>query len=538
MFTFENDENTERTEGQQPENAAPAGDGADAAAQPDENGCTYHTGRIPEDPDQPRAAQPDDSRGGAPGPQTGPNGAPYGQNRYPYGQNRYPYGNQGYPYGRQQPVGAYPPGGAGSGGRRSVGSIVLVAVAAVLAGLAISGILFSRFSANLNSRRTESSERPASTTTSGQGSEDGPSIVLADAPAEPGVTAAAAPSAEGYSAARVYEIINESSVGILIYSNDSAELVSEGSGVIIGENEPGTRTYIITCAHVINSMGTSAKVMTSDGSTYDAQIVGYDKRTDLGVVMIKKTGLKSAEFAKADSVRVGDTVYAIGNPGGSEFAGSFTNGMVSAISRPVSSSTSYTTKCIQHTAAINPGNSGGALVNAFGQVIGINSKKIVSTDYEGMGFAVPSDVVQEIANDLILNGYIPNRAKLGITYLPASSYENYMMVVQLKEYPKGSIVIEGISSDSNLKKEDVEKGDLIIAVNGKPLTDSDVLPNIMEKAKPGDKLTLSIVRVSSNYTVKEFDVTVELIEDRGTVLEDEETEPETDEHDGDFYVKP
>ena len=101
-----------------------------------------------------------------------------------------------------------------------------------------------------------------------------------------------------------------------------------------------------------------------------------------------------------------------------------------------------------------------------------------------------------------------------------------MMVVQLKEYPKGSIVIESITSDSNLRKEDVEKGDMIIAVNGKPLTDSDVLPNLMERAKPGDKLTLTIVRVSSSYTVKQFDVTVELIEDRGTVL-DEEPEEET-----------
>ncbi|MBR5428355.1 MAG: trypsin-like peptidase domain-containing protein [Clostridia bacterium] len=471
-------------------------------------------------------------------PYGGQSGYPYGgQGNYPYGggQGNYPYGGgrESNPYGGgrgNSPYGGggnYPYGGSGGGRKINGGLIALIVAIALIVGVGLIGLIIgsrSLFSADPSSRNVE--ERTVPTTTTGMGSEDGPSIDLAEAP-EP-VTRDSAPEGGeyGYSAAKVYDLIKDSSVGILVYDNESGELNSEGSGVIIGENDSHSRTYIVTCAHVISSMGISVKVMTSDDSTYDAQIVGYDKRTDLGVLMIKKTGLSSAQFAKTDGVRVGDTVYAIGNPGGSEFAGSFTNGMVSAIGRPVASSTSYTTKCIQHTAAINPGNSGGALVNAYGQVIGINSKKIVSTDYEGMGFAVPSDVVQEIANDLIKNGYIPNRAKLGISYLPASAYETYMMVVQLKEYPKGSIVIESITSDSNLRKEDVEKGDMIIAVNGKPLTDSDVLPNLMERAKPGDKLTLTIVRVSSSYTVKQFDVTVELIEDRGTVL-DEEPEEET-----------
>ena len=124
--------------------------------------------------------------------------------------------------------------------------------------------------------------------------------------------------------------------------------------------------------------------------------------------------------------------------------------------------------CIQHTAAINPGNSGGALVNSLGQVIGINSMKIVSTDYEGMGFAVPSKIFQEIFNQIVKNGYVPNRPKLGIKYLPASSYQNLSIVVQLKELPAGTIVIEEISPDSSLYNSKVQVKDLIIAVNGKP----------------------------------------------------------------------
>ncbi|MBQ6019005.1 MAG: trypsin-like peptidase domain-containing protein [Clostridia bacterium] len=501
MFTFDTDEQEERTGETERDDAR-------------------QTGELP--PDNGGARPPYD---GGQYPYGNPGGA-----RPPYGGSggaQYPYGNQGaqYPYGNQG-GGRYPYGGSG-GKKRSGGLILLIVALAAIVLVGLIGVVVgarSMLPSNPSSRET--APGAVSTTTTGQGSEDGPSIALADPP-EQGTRTEAPAGESGYSAARIYEIIKDSSVGILVYDRESGELNSEGSGVIIGENDAHTRTYVVTCAHVISSMGVSIKVMTSDESTYDAQIVGYDKRTDLGVLMIKKTGLQSAEFAKTEGVRVGDTVYAIGNPGGSEFAGSFTNGMVSAIGRPVASSTSYTTKCIQHTAAINPGNSGGALVNAFGQVLGINSKKIVSTDYEGMGFAVPSDVVQEIANDLIVNGYIPNRAKLGITYLPASAYETYTMVVQLKEYPKGSIVIESITSDSNLRKEDVEKGDMVIAVNGIPLDDSDVLPNLMEKAKPGDTLKLTIVRISSNYTVRQFDVNVELIEDRGAVIEETEPEEET-----------
>lgn len=125
-------------------------------------------------------------------------------------------------------------------------------------------------------------------------------------------------------------------------------------------------------------------------------------------------------------------MYAIGNPGGTEFFGSFTNGMVSAISRTVSSQIGYSMECIQHTAAISPGNSGGALINEYGQVVGINSLKISDSNYELMGFAIPISSAKEIIDDIIAYGRVPNRPKLGISYFSNTSNQQYNMIVQIK----------------------------------------------------------------------------------------------------------
>lgn len=235
----------------------------------------------------------------------------------------------------------------------------------------------------------------------------------------------------------------------------------------------------MTCAHVISGGG-SVRVQLSDETQYDATVVGYDSKTDIGVLKIKATGLKAAEFGDSDKLSVGETVYAIGNPGGTAFAGSFTNGIVSAISRPVNSQIGYEMICIQHTAAINPGNSGGALVNEYGQVIGINSSKIASTDYEGMAFSVPSVTAKEVYDEIVANGYVTNRPKLGITYSPASSSQMYSMIVSLKDLPAGSLIVQSVQSDSSLASQDVKQGDLITKVNGKDLDSADDLPDLID----------------------------------------------------------
>ena len=317
-------------------------------------------------------------------------------------------------------------------------------------------------------------------------------------------------------AVTVANIAKKYNVGILVYQKNS--LYTEGSGVVIKEDNDGRYTYIVTCAHVVNHSNVALSVLMEDGTEYPADLVGMDTRTDLAVVRIEASGLAKAEIASSDSLIVGQTVYAVGNPGGSEFFGSVTNGIVSAIDRPVSSSTGYEMECIQHTSAINPGNSGGALVNGEGKLVGINSMKIASTEYEGMGFAVPSSVMIEVFNSIIENGYVAGRAKLGIQYATPSNYsQTYAMYVQMKGLPSGTIVIAEIGQDSDLANKDVKSGDMITAVNGKDMTDPDMLAEMIEDMSAGDRLTLTIVRVNTdNWSQTQQNIKVTLVEDRGT----------------------
>ena len=325
------------------------------------------------------------------------------------------------------------------------------------------------------------------------------------------------------SAKGVYKKVYESSVGILVYTRNQQQLSGEGTGIVMGLNGDGTATYIITCAHVIDGSNISIVVQTHDGTQYDATIVGVDTKTDIGLLRISATDLKAAEFADSDALEVGDTVYAIGNPGGTQFFGSFTNGMVSAIGRPVNSPVGYEVACIQHTAAINPGNSGGALVDENGRVVGMNSSKIASTDYEGMGFSVPSTTIKEIVDMLIKDGYVSNRPVLGIEFMQVTESQVYSIIVKSNNLPAGSIIIADIKNGSDMLNQDVKAGDLITAVNGTPLESYETLLEAIENGSVGDTLTLTICRVDSNYQITTFDIRVKLVED-ATISEVKETE--------------
>lgn len=336
--------------------------------------------------------------------------------------------------------------------------------------------------------------------------------------------------------AGVAEKCMDSCVGIEVYSNqisaydyfygygqqngnDSSEPTKsgEGSGVILSEKNG--KTYIITCAHVISD-GDSFKVTTNDRKEYEAKMVAYDAQTDIGVLSIDATGLKVAEFANSEKgVVVGEQVVAIGCPGGLEFMNSITSGYVSALDRPVSSTIGYDNKCIQTDAAINPGNSGGALFNMQGQVIGINSSKIASTEYEGMGFAVPSSTAVATANSLIKAGYVEGRAKIGIEYNHIASFSNASAIINAladKGYKdaNGTMVIRVISDESDLKNKDVKEYDMIVAIDGDVLKTEDVITSKLADLKPGDKVTLTIARIEGNkLTIKE--VECKLIESKG-----------------------
>lgn len=271
-------------------------------------------------------------------------------------------------------------------------------------------------------------------------------------------------------------------------SDSSVSPASEGSGIIMSEDG-----YIITNAHVVEG-ATSLKVMTSDGETYEAQLIGSDTVTDLAVVKIDATGLTAAEFGSSEDLRVADKVMAIGNPGGHELSSSVTIGYVSALNRAISNNTTgYTMEYIQTDAAINPGNSGGALINEYGQVVGINSAKISATGYEGLGFAIPIDTAQPIISDLIQYGYVKDRAVLGISGQFIDS-----MTGRFYGLPQGEYVAQLNSSEA--QASGLQVGDVITAIDGQQLDSESTLRSAILSKKPGDTVTLQVYRSATQQS--------------------------------------
>lgn len=332
-------------------------------------------------------------------------------------------------------------------------------------------------------------------------------------------------------AAGVVEKTKSSCVGITVYTqqnsysyfynygsasgSDEKVASGEGSGVIMSESNG--KTYIMTCAHVISD-GDSFTVTLDNDDEYEAEMVGFDSQTDIGVLVINASGLNVAEFGDSEDIEVGEECIAIGCPGGLTFKNSVTKGIVSALDVPVSSQIGYSTECIQVDAAINPGNSGGALFNMQGQVIGINSSKIASTDYEGMGFAVPSKTAVSTANSLIKNGYVAGRAKIGVEYNTLANYNSASAILDALadkgfKNAEGTMVIQTIDSESDLASKDVKQYDMIVAVDGKTLTSTDVMTSALSKKDPGDTVTLSIARIENN-SLKIFEVKCKLIESK------------------------
>lgn len=446
----------------------------------------------------------------------------YSQNTYysqPQNQNynsgNYSYNNQSYtPY---QPVYAKPQPPKSNKGLK----IFAITVCILLAfSIGVCAFVISRYAVKPNNGKVETTQQHEVI------GNNGPDIEIGQTPD----SSDEIPLTGKLTGSQVYAKASKSNVGIVVYKKGTTSSAGEGTGVIMGEDKAGEYTYIVTCAHVINDAGISVSVQTTDGTTYDGSIVGYDTRTDLGVVKIKASGLPAAEFGDSKKLRVGDVVYAIGNPGGVEFFGSFTSGSVSAIDRPVSSEIGYTMTCIQHDAAINPGNSGGMLINEYGQVIGINSQKIAAANYEGMGFAIPISDAMPIINNLIDYGYVPNRPKLGITYYSLSASAQYSMIAQINGLPAGTLIIDEIDDQSSLAGTQVQQYDMIIAVNGNKLTSADILLELIDDGKVGDKLTLTIARINRDYSVSTFDVDVTLVEDKSTPAEET-----TEEY---YYVDP
>lgn len=292
-------------------------------------------------------------------------------------------------------------------------------------------------------------------------------------------------------------------VSVETYQNNNLfEAAALGSGIIMSEDG-----YIITNHHVV--AGASAvKVTLDDGEAYEATVVGSDERTDLAVLKVSAPNLVPAEFGDSTQLDVGETVIAIGNPASLELKGSVTQGIVSAVNRTVRTGT-YSMTFIQTDAAINPGNSGGALVNEFGQVVGINSSKIVQEGFEGIGFAIPVSDAKPIIDDLIAHGRVTGRVMLGITAQAVDEItaRNYNV-------PMG-LMIREIDPSSDLMRKGVQARDIITHIDGERVYTLDDLRLQLDKYQVGSTIRLTLFRQSSVTQGTTFDVSITLIEDRG-----------------------
>jgi len=269
---------------------------------------------------------------------------------------------------------------------------------------------------------------------------------------------------------------------------------SSGSGVIISSDG-----YIVTNYHVVEDAD-ALTILMDDGEEIEATLVGYDAVTDLAVVKIDRTDLPAARLGNSDAVRVGELAVAIGNPLGSDLAGTVTMGIISAVNRTIQVEDQLI-EVLQTDAAINPGNSGGALVNTMGQVIGICSAKAVVAGYdesgnaisaEGIGYAIPINNAKPIIEQLIQTGSVP-RPALGIT-------------VQLATYSKDAnvkgLIISSITENGPVDKAGLEVGDVILSMNDEAIESLTTFKHQLMSYAVGDTVTLEIDRNDNKFTVE------------------------------------
>lgn len=280
-----------------------------------------------------------------------------------------------------------------------------------------------------------------------------------------------------------------------------SEQQSTGSGIIISQDG-----YIVTNNHVVEGARTLS-VQLNTGEEYEASLIGADSQTDLAVIKINpKETLTVAKLGESAKLQVGELAVAIGNPLGAELSGTVTVGIISGVNRTIQTSNSdpnSTMTLIQTDAAINPGNSGGALINAYGEVIGINNMKYASEEVEGIGFAIPIDTAKTIINDLMESGYVKGRPYIGISVqevTTALAFRNNLPV---------GLYVSSVTEMGPADRAGIQRGDVITAVNGKKVETASELNEIKNNSKVGDVLTFTVQRDG-----QKTDVAVTLQEDR------------------------
>ena len=305
-----------------------------------------------------------------------------------------------------------------------------------------------------------------------------------------GASAASAESAE-LSPADLYEQNVGSVVGITTSGTITSRygygytFQTAGSGFIITEDG-----YILTNYHVVDGSDT-VTVATFDEEIYDAKVIGYDESNDIAILKIDAKNLRPVTVGDSDGLRVGDPVYAIGNPLG-ELTFSLTHGIVSALSRNVKTG-SHTMNLIQTDCAINSGNSGGALFNSRGEVVGITNAKFSASGFsneaeiDNVGFAIPVNSVKRIVTSIIENGYVL-KPYIGIVVSPLSEETSSITGI------KSGAVVQDVTEGAPADQAGIKNHDVIVKINNTPIKDSNSLVQVIARANPGDVMTFTVYR--------------------------------------------
>ena len=265
-----------------------------------------------------------------------------------------------------------------------------------------------------------------------------------------------------------------------------------GSGVVISSDG-----YILTCAHVVS--GASNITVTIGDTDYPATVVGEDDTSDVAVLKIDATDLTPATVGNSDSLAVGESVLAVGNPLG-ELGGTVTSGIVSALNRSVTiqgTSSTNTMSLIQMDASVSPGNSGGGLFNMNGELIGLVNAKSSSSDAEGLGFAIPINDAIKVAQDLLENGYVSGRPYMGITYLAVTDAQT---AAQLNVTAYGVYVVDVVQGGP-ADKAGLKTGDRIVSIDGTEIAQKDDLGTLIQQHAAGDTLSITVAREGQMQTV-------------------------------------
>jgi len=331
---------------------------------------------------------------------------------------------------------------------------------------------------------------------------DAPSLISlasrTDAKPIPDIVDSIMPSVVGVSSNFEYT----QSYSIFGWNSDpmSRQMTGTGTGFIISEDG-----YIVTNAHVVFDTEYGAgeavdvSIMFSDETEHEAKIIAYDTETDIAVLKVDETGLTPAVIGNSDELRVGELVIAVGNPLGFELFGSVTSGIVSALNRDISIN-DKSMSLIQTDAPINSGNSGGPLLNSCGQVVGINSAKMSSSygaaSVEGLGFAIPITDAKKIIDDLINYKYVKGRPQIGISTRDVTeSHSRYYNI------PMG-VYVTSVEPGSAAEEAGIQKGDVIIDIEGEAIKTADELNVIKNKYKAGDTITLTVNRRDEDIKIE------------------------------------